>query len=131
MRGASYTSILPNVLPLPNFLHAIIIYKGSQNITRFEEFALICTILEHTQLWSPKYSHVRSKYIYSTHQLIPWGRVAYDVLILGTILIPHFRTMFYWIQSSTEGNNPSEIELRLKSNQVQTFIFLKCNNRFR
>jgi hypothetical protein len=44
----------------------------------------------------------------STHQLIQSGHVAYDVSVLGTIWIPHFRMKFYWIRSSTKENNPSE-----------------------
>lgn len=34
--------------------------------------------------------------------------MAYDVSVLGTILISHFHMMFYWIQSSTEENSQSE-----------------------
>jgi hypothetical protein len=82
--------------------------------THDEELILIYIITEHnyaTLYVVKKLANICTKYCTHkniTHQLIQWGHVAYDVSILGTILISHFHMKFCWIQSSTEENSQSE-----------------------
>ena len=85
----------------------------AEHNTHYENFIIIY-ITEHNNctLHVVKKQHmdvqISHKQKYSTHQLIQWGHAAYDVSVLGTILISHFHMKFYWIQSSTEENSQSE-----------------------